>query len=165
MSLVPEIRILRQLFARGGLAERAQYIFSKQNTAHSLWYKDMALQGERPKTHSRVAPDLCLRILTVLHITSISSLHRSQNIPRLCIVRCAKIIKGRASGELTVLLDFGRPGSLAEKAHTLGEVEEGKEVHLWRPWNTTQLDEEEMRRHGAPPRDGSTLFCTRFRLT
>ena len=27
-----------------------------------------------------------------------------------------------------------------------------------------QLDEEEMRRHGAPPRDGSTLFCTRFRL-
>ncbi|KAI0742743.1 hypothetical protein C8Q80DRAFT_1273358 [Daedaleopsis nitida] len=151
-------------FIRGGLAERAQHIFSKQNTAQTLWYKDIALQGERPQAHARVAADLCLRIVTVLHTTSIASLQRSQNVPRLCIVRCAKIIKGRAAGELTVLLDFGRPGSLSEKAHTLDEVKEGREIHLWRPWNSSQADAETMRRHGAPPRDDSTLFCSRFRI-
>ncbi|KAI0744715.1 hypothetical protein C8Q76DRAFT_789207 [Earliella scabrosa] len=152
-------------FVRGGLADRAQHLFAKQNTVQTLWYKEMALQGSRPTTTRRVAPDLSVRILAVSHTTSISSLQRSQNIPRLCVVRCAKIIKGRATGELTVVLDFGSPGSLAEKAHTLEEVKEGKEVHVWRPWNSSQADAEEMFRHGVPPRDGSTIFCTRFRLT
>ncbi|RPD60757.1 hypothetical protein L227DRAFT_525326 [Lentinus tigrinus ALCF2SS1-6] len=151
-------------FCRGGLAERAKYLFSEQHTALALWYKDMTLQASRPQTHTRVAPDLCLRILSVLHVASIVSLQRSQNVPRLCIVRCAKVIRGRTTGDLTVLLDFGGPGSSAGKTHTLDEIKEGKDVHIWRPWKSSQVDEEEMRRHGAPPRDGSTLFCTRFRI-
>ncbi|KAI0717728.1 hypothetical protein C8T65DRAFT_640580 [Cerioporus squamosus] len=151
-------------FTRGGLAERAKYLFSEQHTALALWYKDMTLQATRPQTHTRVAPDLCLRIVEVVHIASIVSLQRSQNVPRLCILRCAKVIKGRTTGDLTVLLDFGGPGSPAGKTHTLDEIKEGRDVHAWRPWNSSQVDEEEMRRHGAPPRDGSTLFCTRFRL-
>ena len=148
----------------GGLAERAKCLFSEQRTALALWYKDMALQASRPQTYARLPPDLYLRIVQVLHVTSIVSLQRSQNVPRLCIVRCTKVIRERTTGNLTVLLDFGGLGSTAGQAHTLDEIKEGRDVHVWRPWNTSQMDEEQMRRHGAPPRDGSTLFCTRFRI-
>ncbi len=149
---------------RGGLAERAQRLFSQQNTGLTLWYKDMELQVQRPQAHTRVAPDLCLRIFEVAHVTSIASLQRSQNVPRLSIVKCAKIVEGRTTGDLIVLLDFGGPGSASAKAHTLDEVKEGRDLQIWAPWNSSDSGAEELRRFGALPRDDTTLFCTRFRI-
>lgn len=149
---------------RGGLAERAQRLFAQQNTRLTLWYKDMELQMQRPEAHTPVAPDLCLRVFEVAHVTSIASLQRSQNIPRLSIVKCAKIVGGRTTGDLTVLLDFGVPGSASAKAHTLDEVKEGKDLQIWAPWNSSDSGAEELRRFGALPRDDTTLFCPRFRI-
>ncbi|PIL25913.1 hypothetical protein GSI_11666 [Ganoderma sinense ZZ0214-1] len=151
-------------YIRGGLADRTQRLFAQQNTRLALWYKDMELQVQRPEAHTPVAPDLCLRIFEVAHVTSIASLQRSQNVPRLSIVKCAKIVGGRTTGDLTVLLDFGFPGSASAKAHTLDEVKEGRDLQIWAPWNSSDSGAEELRRFGALPRDGTTLFCTRFRI-
>ena len=124
----------------------------------------MQLQAQRSKGQPTVAPDLALRTFEVIHVTSIASLQRSQNVPRLAIVKCANIVKGRTTGDLTVLLDFGSPGSAAGRTHTLDEVKEGKDLHIWCPYNSSDPGAEELRRYGALPRDGTTLFCTRFRL-
>ena len=148
----------------GGLAERAQRLFAQQNTRLTLWYKDMELQVQRPEAHTPVAPDLYLRIFEVAHMTSIANLQRSQNVPRLSIVKCAKIVGGRTTGDLTVLLDFGYPGSASAKAHTLDEVKKGRDLQIWAPWNSSDSGAEELRRFGALPRDDTTLFCTRFRI-
>ncbi|TBU30916.1 hypothetical protein BD311DRAFT_689822 [Dichomitus squalens] len=151
-------------YIRGGLADRAQHLFSKRHTALTLWSKDMQLQAQRSKEHRPVAPDLALRIFEVAHITSVASLQRSHNAPRLAIVKCAHIVKGRTTGDVTVLLDFSSPGTAAGRAHTLDEVKEGKDLHIWCPYNSSDLSAEELRRFGALPRDGTTLFCTRFRI-
>ncbi|KAM5530835.1 hypothetical protein V8D89_015479 [Ganoderma adspersum] len=151
-------------YIRGGLAERAQRLFAQQNTRLTLWYKDMELQVQRPEAHTPVAPDLCLRIFEVAHMTSIANLQRSQNVPRLSIVKCAKVVGGRTTGDLTVLLDFGIPGSASAKAHTLDEVKKGRDLQVWAPWNSSDSGAEELRRFGALPRDDTTLFCTRFRI-
>ncbi|KAI9068818.1 hypothetical protein FKP32DRAFT_1663556 [Trametes sanguinea] len=161
-------------FVRGGLAERAQRIFAKHNTTLTLWYKDMELQAQRPQAHSRVAPDLSLRIVEVLHMSSVASLQRSQSVPRLCVVRCMKphSVVSRQE-EVAVVLDFGSPGSAAARAHTLDEVKEGKELRVWRPWNTVKTGEEPAPSPSSsislPMLLGLTascsiMFCTRFRI-
>lgn len=157
---------------RGGLAERAQHVCTKHNTTLALWYKDMELQAQRPKAHSRVAPDMSLRIVEVLHMSSVASLQRSQSVPRLCIARCTKVVPGRSQEEdIIVVLDFGNPGSAAARAHTLDHVQEGKELHVWRPWNTAErLAQEALPGRPFPemtriiPSDCSIVFCTRFRV-
>lgn len=153
--------LLKTPCSRGGLAARAQHIFAREHTSLTLWQKDMDLEAQKNRF---TAPALCLRIVQIVHMTSIASLQRSQNVPRVCVVRCQKIFQGRPTGDLTVLLDFGGPHSAAERAHTLDDVKEGKDLQIWLPWQSTQADELEMRRHGAPPRDGTVLFCTRFRI-
>ncbi|KAI0776805.1 hypothetical protein BD413DRAFT_610392 [Trametes elegans] len=134
-------------FVRGGLAERAQRLIAKHNTTLTLWHKDMELQAQRPHAHARVAPDLAVRVVEVLHLSSVASLQRSQSVPRLCVARCARVSpggkEGRGGGEgdtgtVAVVLDFGSPGSAAARAHMLDEVREGMEVHIWRPWNTIE---------------------------
>ncbi|KAI0632884.1 hypothetical protein C8Q77DRAFT_1158334 [Trametes polyzona] len=162
-------------FVRGGLAERAQRIFAKHNTTLALWYKDMDLQTRRPQAHSRIAPDLTLRIVEILHVSSVASLQRSQSVPRLCIARCHERTAAaldEALEDVAVVLDFGNPGSIAAKAHTLDDVKAGRDLHVWRPWNV-------MRTAGEPPPGSSDppaslfrlpprcsmLFCSRFRIT
>ncbi|KAI0656314.1 hypothetical protein C8Q70DRAFT_1013791 [Cubamyces menziesii] len=159
-------------FIRGGLAERAQHIFAKHNTTLTLWYKDMELQAQRPKAHSRIAPDILLRIVEVLHMSSVASLQRSQSVPRLCIAKCTKVVPGRSQEEdIIVVLDFGSPGSAAARAHTLDHVQEGKELHVWRPWNTTEqvaqdiLSDPPIREIAVRlPSNCSIVFCARFRV-
>ena len=150
--------------SRGGLAERAQYLFQRQSTGLTLWEKDMALQVERPKTYPPVPPDLSLRILDVVYVSSIASLQRSQSVPRMSIVRCAKVHKGSAAGSVTVLLDFGAPGTTAAQIHSLEEIKDGRDVRVWVPWNSSDASAEDLRKFGALPRDGTVLFCTRFRI-
>ncbi|KAI0370849.1 hypothetical protein BV20DRAFT_943334 [Pilatotrama ljubarskyi] len=157
---------------RGGLAERAQRIFAKHSTTLTLWYKDMELQAQRPQAHSRVTPDLCLRVAEVLHVSSVASLQRSQSVPRLCVARCTKAASGSAREEdVAVVLDFGNPGSAAARAHTLDDLKEGKGLQVWRPWNTTKIAEE-LPGESADTREAvfrlppncSILFCSRFRI-
>ncbi|KAH9856410.1 hypothetical protein C2E23DRAFT_866359 [Lenzites betulinus] len=160
-------------FIRGGLAQRAQRVFAKHNTTLGLWYKDMELQAQRPQAHSRVAPDLCVRIVEVLHMSSVASLQRSQGVPRLCVARCSRESPGnpRESEEIAVVLDFGGPGSAAARAHTLDDVKAERELHIWRPWNamqvakvsSTDLEDLPMAPFQLPP-GCSILFCARFRL-
>ncbi|KAI0351605.1 hypothetical protein OH77DRAFT_1429427 [Trametes cingulata] len=155
-------------FIRGGLAERAQRIFAKHNTTLTLWYKDMELQAQRPEAHAKVTPDLSLRIMEVLHVSSVASLQRSQSVPRLCVARCMKAPLGKARVEdVAVVLDFGNPGSAASRAHTLDEVVEGKGLQIWGPWCTTKIAEDLPGVGEAifrlPP-NCSVMFCSRFRI-
>ncbi|KAI0651276.1 hypothetical protein C8Q79DRAFT_23721 [Trametes meyenii] len=162
----------RAKFIRGGLAERGQRIYAKHNTTLTLWYKDMELQAQRPQSHSRVAPDLCLRVVEVLHISSVASLQRSQSVPRLCVARCTGVLPGKHREEdVAVVLDFGNPGSTAAKAHTLDEVKERVELHIWRPWNTARTAEDLPDGMPRPPvtpfrlpSGCRILFCSRFRI-
>ncbi|KAI0326812.1 hypothetical protein GY45DRAFT_1309840 [Cubamyces sp. BRFM 1775] len=161
-------------FVRGGLAERAQHIFAKHNTTLTLWYKDMELQAQRPKAHSRIAPDMELRIVEVLHVSSVASLQRSQGVPRLCTARCTRVVPSRKQEEdIVAVLDFGSPGSAPARAHTLDDVQAGRELHVWRPWNTTErlaqdilpdslIQDVQMPRR--LPSNCSIVFCTRFRI-
>ncbi|KAI0668841.1 hypothetical protein C8Q78DRAFT_1043297 [Trametes maxima] len=159
-------------FIRGGLAERGQRIYAKHNTTLTLWYKDMELQAQRPQSHSRVAPDLCLQVVEVLHMSSVASLQRSQSVPRLCVARCTGVLPGKTRQEdIAVVLDFGSPGSAAAKAHTLDKVKSGIELQIWRPWNTARTAEELP--NGVPgpqttpfqlPPSCLILFCSRFRI-
>ncbi|KAI0830171.1 hypothetical protein BC628DRAFT_1408335 [Trametes gibbosa] len=160
-------------FIRGGLAQRAQRVFAKHNTTLALWYKDMELQAQRPQVHSRVSPDLCVRIVEVLHISSVASLQRSQSVPRLCVARCSRESPGnpREPEEIGVVLDFGSPGSSAAKAHTLDDVKAERELQLWRPWNLTQVAKAPVTDLGnlamrpfQLPLGYSILFCARFRI-
>ncbi|KAH9922322.1 uncharacterized protein BXZ73DRAFT_79720 [Epithele typhae] len=151
-------------FLRGGLADRAQHLFAQQRTGLALWQKDMDLQAQRPGTHPRSPPDLSLRIIDTVHITSIASLQRSQTVPRLSIVRCAKLLKGSAVGEITVVLDFGINGATGSEARTLEDAKGGRGLNIWSPWNSSDRSAEELRKYGVLPKDGTVLFCTRFRI-
>ncbi|EIW56641.1 uncharacterized protein TRAVEDRAFT_65747 [Trametes versicolor FP-101664 SS1] len=156
-------------FTRGGLAERAQRIFAKHNTTLGLWYKDMELQTQRPQAHPRIAPDLCLRIIEVLHVSSVASLQCSQSVPRLCVARCLKISPGGLGEpeEVAAVLDFGNPGSAAARAHTLDDVKMDRTLHIWRPWNTAKVQDSPNDIDTSLfrlPAHCSILFCTRFRI-
>ncbi|OJT12338.1 hypothetical protein TRAPUB_11113 [Trametes pubescens] len=159
-------------FIRGGLAERAQRIFAKHNTTLGLWYKDMELQAQRPQAHPRIAPDLCLRITEVLHVSSVASLQRSQSVPRLCVARCVKVSPSGPGEpeEVVAVLDFGNPGSAAARAHTLDDVKMERTLHVWRPWNAAKTrdspdgSDEVNRSLFQLPAHCSILFCTRFRI-
>ena len=148
--------------SRGGLAERAQHLFAQRSTALALWERDMEHRASRG--HAPYPPDLALRVLAVAHVSSAASLQRSQAAPRLAAVRCAKLLKGSPVGSVLALLDFGAPGSAAERAHTLDALRDGRDVHVWGPWGSSDAAAEDLRRFGAMPRDGTTLFCTRFRI-
>ncbi|KAI8972548.1 hypothetical protein BD414DRAFT_581222 [Trametes punicea] len=157
-------------FVRGGLAERAQHVYARHNTTLTLWYKDMELQEQRPQAHSRLAPDVSLTIVEVLHTTSVATLQRSQSVPRLCVARCLKTTQGKTEEEgVVAVLDFGNSGSASARAHTLDDIKEGKHLHVWRPWNTISAGGDSLARSGAAtslqlPRDCAILFCTRFRI-
>ena len=115
-------------------------------------------------TSASLPHELSFRILDVLYVSSVLSLQRSQTIPRLSILSCSKLLKGSEVGKVTVLLDFGTPGSSSSQAQALGEVRAGREVLVWGPWNSSDASAQTLRKFGALPRDDTVLYCTRFRL-
>ncbi|KAI0920436.1 hypothetical protein AcV5_010167 [Taiwanofungus camphoratus] len=158
-------------YIRGGLAEQASRQFAQSDTALSLWQTDM----QRPSS-ARIAPDLRLRIVSVSTDTDDVSHHRPPYPPRLGIARCCSM-NGLDPEERTVLLNFGDPCSLILRTNKVDDLQEGGELHLWRPWHT--IDALDSCVEGSDPRvqghnlqlanhlflnGGNILLCSRFRI-
>ncbi|GBE87137.1 predicted protein [Sparassis crispa] len=145
-------------YLRGGLADNAKCLFGHNDTALLLWQTDIhnCIRNSR-----RVVPELRLRIVSVFHVSKGTGNHRSHQPPCLAILRCRN--SGNQSAEvLNILLNIGSPCANL-RMNKVEDVQEGREVYVWRPWHNVDLSSTSLLADGVDPSgSGSVIFCSRF---
>ncbi|KAJ7228237.1 hypothetical protein GGX14DRAFT_412459 [Mycena pura] len=150
----------KEKFVRNGLAARARVLYDRHSASLVLWEAEMAhtLASSSSSSRRGLNPDMRLRILHILHIpTPVSGPSSKIDIPgvALCHILAAPTPDPLGSlpcprtndGACAVLLSFS---SLAPSAHRQGQTQldirnpedfsEGREVHVWKPWQVLAID-------------------------
>ena len=107
-SALPSSRRFIYLFAiSGGLADQANTLFSRSQTAETLWNKQMQ------SSNQKIRPDVEFSVLEVLPSSS----------PRAVLVKCRIPAENRET--LVLLL----------RSTDNGQFHKGQEINAWRPWS------------------------------
>ncbi|KAF7305883.1 hypothetical protein HMN09_00742500 [Mycena chlorophos] len=164
-------------FIRGGLAAWANSFYDRQHSARSLW------EAETMHTLSSrhaLNPDMRLRIKHILHVPQLSSHQNPRpdvSIPGIALCHIIAAPSAASSDPYqaalprskdsvcAVLFSFASvsPPRAATTASLLGttrnaeDFAEGREVYVWRPWQTLTLDvgmlQDALDKAVAPPMD------------
>ncbi|KZT05205.1 uncharacterized protein LAESUDRAFT_233552 [Laetiporus sulphureus 93-53] len=145
-------------YARGGLAQRASVQFSHRRTALSLWQSSLELEMRSGRA---LVPDMHLRVTSVRYSANPADHQRTSHAPCVALVRC-RVVSARKEEDVTVMLNFDGVGSRATPFNKVSELQDGREVYVWRPWNSITIP-------SAFSLPGGTecdniMFCSRFWL-
>lgn len=171
-------------FTRGGLAERANQLFSQAHTSISLWQKETEILYRSSPTS--LVPDLRLKITRIIHapaphLTTYSSLAECTRLNREVAFDSMKLLPStpfflgpskRTETPSLVLFSFVQP-PLAYTAdlgiRTATRFTEGREVLVWRPWQEANVMFEQTSNVSGDPdlkfeEVRTVLFCSRFMI-
>ena len=172
ISLTHIVTPISRLPHRGGLAERAERLFSQSSTNFSLWQTGFTRQLEGAK-HTK--EDLRLRVESIISYTKSTtrpSMSSADALPRTAITKCREVLPDMlekpdsSPQEKTVVFLFANHKTVSSAVG----FEEGKEVCVWRPWQEIELPAVHDQSHlptmevRTPPTasNGAALLCSRF---
>ncbi|EPS97312.1 hypothetical protein FOMPIDRAFT_1128796, partial [Fomitopsis schrenkii] len=162
-------------FARGGLAGRAKILLKQRQTGLALW--QAALEHDL-SAKRRPKPDMRVRVMSILHAATDAEHVRTAHSPCLVLLRCAIMPEFRQE-EIMLLLNFDAAcGASPVRFHKIANVQAGREVFLWKPWQTVDIPPSSVKLLAHPDmKEGSNalasgeagdvrtvLLCTRFWL-
>lgn len=160
----------------GGLAARAAELFARSQNSLSLWQIEVEHQlaaSRRPK------PDIRFKIEKILHIplapaSDVKAAHRSSSSAgiALCRIISTSAVPGLIASRLELHRTVFSFSSLPPAGDEVGvrspvrnpdDFVEGREVHVWTPWQQISRPKTEMRELFADMEVSSILImCTRF---
>ncbi|KAJ7071930.1 hypothetical protein C8F01DRAFT_1101900 [Mycena amicta] len=156
----------KEKFVRGGLAAWAKAFYERQQSARSLWEAETihsisSISSRRASLLSLI-PDMRLRIKHILRIPQLSSHQKPKPDVSIPGIALCHIIAGPSAATsdpyqaplplskdsvCSVLLSFASispprttTSTLSATLRNAEDFAEGREVYVWRPWQTLVLD-------------------------
>lgn len=157
--------------SRGGLAGKARILLKQRQTALALWQAALELEL---RANRRPTPDMRLRVVSILHAATEADHLRVAHPPCLALLRCAIMPEFRQE-EIMLLLNFdAASGASTMRFHKIANLHTGRDIFLWKPWQTVKIPSSsaELLAHrnvdgvtsGEASDEQTMLFCTRFWL-